>query len=282
MPGANQRALDKAKTLPADCLVFDLEDAVHPDDKLTARDAVCKAVATGGYGAREIVVRINALETVWGMDDVLALSQVTPDAILVPKVNTPEDIMKVTMHLPDGLALWVMMETPQAILNAGEIAACARSTPLAALVFGSNDLLKDMKAATMPNREPLQTAMSLCVLAARANGLTVLDGVYNDYANEEGLEQESLQGAAFGFDGKTLIHPSQLAIANRVFAPSELAVAEAEAIVAAFEAPENAGKGVLSVNGTMTERLHYEQAKGLLALAGQIRELEGDIQGEKG
>ena len=278
MPGANPRALEKAKSLPADCLVFDLEDAVHPDDKVMARQAVCAAIASGGYGAREIVVRINALDTLWGMDDVLALSQVTPDALLVPKVNMSEDIMKVSMHLPDGLALWAMMETPQGILNAGEIAACARSTPLAALVFGSNDLLKDMRASMMSNRAPLQTSMSLCVLAARANGLAVLDGVYNDYKDGDGLLEECRQGVAYGFDGKTLIHPDQLSVANSVFAPSSDAIAEAETIVAAFDRPENAGKGVITIAGKMTERLHYDQSKQILALAAHIRTFEAKFQ----
>ncbi len=283
IPGSKPRALEKAKSLPADCVVFDLEDGVAPDDKITARGSVCEAIEGGGYNGREVVVRINGLETQWGIDDVLALSRVSPDAILLPKVNGASDVEKlfrqVLNDMPKNIDLWAMLETPLGILNASQIAASSQTTPLKALVFGSNDLIKDMAARFTSERVALQTAMSVCVLAARAYGLAVLDGVYNDFNDEAGLVRECEQGIDFGFDGKTLIHPAQLGAANHIFAPSPKVLAQASAIIAAFESPANAGSAVLTVNGKMTEILHYEQSKRLLDLAAQIEALESSASG---
>ncbi len=275
MPGSNERALEKAKNLAADSVIFDLEDAVAPEMKQAARTQVCDALAAGGYGQRLLVVRVNGLETQWGMDDVLALVALAshqPDAILLPKVNAADDVLKLARHLPQGVAIWAMIETPQAVLKLPEIAATAQQVPLKALVFGSNDLVKDMRAQFQPDRAPLAFAMSQLVLAARAYDLLALDGVFNDIEDDQGLQNECAQGAAFGFDGKTLIHPRQLETANRVFAPSPNDIAEAKAIIAAFEQAENAGAAVLKVNGKMTEILHYHRALQLIALANQIAE----------
>ena len=270
MPGSHERALEKAKNLAADIIIFDLEDAVAPDAKEAARAQVCETLALGGYGARMLVVRVNALETQWGMDDVLALMPHQPDAILLPKVNTADDVLKLARHLPQSIDIWAMIETPQAVLNAPEIAATTHQAPLKALVFGSNDLLKDMRAQYQADRAPLAFAMSQMVLAARAYNLLALDGVFNDIEDGAGLQNECAQGAAFGFDGKTLIHPNQLEVTNRVFAPSEDDIAEAKAIIAAFEQAENIGAAVLKVNGKMVEILHYHRALQLIALANQI------------
>ena len=274
MPGANARALEKARGLDADCLLLDLEDAVAPDAKETAREQICAALQEGGYGARELVVRVNALDTPWGKDDMAALGDLPeaarPHAILAPKISTPEQIDALMARLPEGCALWIMVETPEAIFNIEKLAAKAADTPLAAFVMGTNDLAKEIRAALVKGRAPLMTALSLALLAARHYGLSVLDGVFNDIADEEGFEAECRQGADMGFDGKTLIHPSQLAVCNGVFAPSEDELAQARDVVAAFAAPENAGKGVLKVNGKMTELLHRDMAARLLAIDAAI------------
>ena len=274
MPGANARALEKARSLDADCLLLDLEDAVAPDAKDEARAQICDALREGGYGARELVVRINALDTAWGADDVAALADLPeaarPHAILAPKISTAEQIDALVARMPEDCALWIMIETPEAIFNLQALAAKAVDTPLAAFIMGTNDLAKEMFAALVKGRAPLMTALSMAVLAARQYGLTILDGVFNDIADEEGFMAECRQGADMGFDGKTLIHPSQLAVCNGVFAPSEDEVAQARDVVAAFAAPENAGKGVLKINGKMTELLHRDMAARLLAIDAAI------------
>ena len=274
MPGANARALEKARSLDADCLLLDLEDAVAPDAKDEARVQICDALREGGYGARELVVRINALDTAWGADDVAALADLPeaarPHAILAPKISTAEQIDALVARMPEDCALWIMIETPEAIFNLQALAAKAVDTPLAAFIMGTNDLTKEMFAALVQGRAPLMTALSMAVLAARQYGLTILDGVFNDIADEEGFMAECRQGADMGFDGKTLIHPSQLAVCNGVFAPSEDEVAQARDVVAAFAAPENAGKGVLKINGKMTELLHRDMAARLLAIDAAI------------
>ncbi|MEL0150501.1 MAG: CoA ester lyase [Rhodobiaceae bacterium] len=274
MPGANARALEKARSLDADCLLLDLEDAVAPDAKDEARVQICDALREGGYGARELVVRINALDTAWGADDVAALADLPeaarPHAILAPKISTAEQIDALVARMPEDCALWIMVETPEAIFNIESLAAKAADTPLAAFIMGTNDLAKEMRAALVKGRAPLMTALSLALLAARQYGLTILDGVFNDIADEEGFAAECRQGADMGFDGKTLIHPSQLAVCNGVFAPSEDEVAQARDVVAAFAAPENAGKGVLKINGKMTELLHRDMAARLLAIDAAI------------
>ena len=278
MPGANARALEKARKLPADCLILDLEDAVAPDAKEAARRQISNALCEGGYGARELVVRINALSTPWGKDDIAAFAALEetarPHALLAPKISTPEDIQALAALMPDGMDLWVMIETPAAIFNLQALAACAETGPLACFVMGTNDLAKETGAALVEGRAPMQAALSLTVLAARQYGLAVLDGVYIDIPNLDGLAAECRAGADMGFDGKTLIHPSHLETANRHFGPSAEEVEEARAIVAAFDDPANAGKGVLTVNGKMTEFLHRDIARRVLAVAQAIETLE--------
>ena len=275
MPGANQRALEKARGLAADALILDLEDAVAPEAKDHARAQVVDAVTQGGYGPREVIIRINGMDTPWGPDDLAACRACAPDAVLLPKVSRPEDIAPVSAVLPSQTSLWIMVETPLAILDIAAIAAAGAQQGLNCLVMGTNDLLKDMHASAMGGRQNLQAALSLTVLAARQYGLAALDGVYNAIDDAAGLEAEAMQGRQFGFDGKTLIHPNQVEIANRVFAPSAPEHEQARAIVEAFEAPENAGKGVLQVNGKMVELLHYQTAQRTLALVAAIEAREG-------
>jgi citrate lyase subunit beta/citryl-CoA lyase len=275
MPGANERALEKAKTLPADCLILDLEDAVAPEAKADARDRVCHAVKAGGYGPRELVIRINGLDTEWGKADLRAAVQAGPDAILAPKVMSGEDIRWLDEAMSEAGAssaprLWVMIETPMSILDIKDIAAQGRTTRLSGFVMGSNDLIKDFRAEPMPGRENLAACYTLAIAAARAFDLLVFDGVYNDIADAEGFAAEAKQARAFGFDGKTLIHPSQVEPCNTIFAPAADAVAQARDVIAAFADPANAGKGVLKVNGKMTELLHLAQAKRMVAVAEAI------------
>jgi citrate lyase subunit beta/citryl-CoA lyase len=274
-PGANAKALAKARELKADVLLFDLEDAVAPDAKAEARANVLAAVVEGGYGAREVVVRVNGLYTPWGANDIEAMGGARPNALLAPKVNSAEDIAAADeamseAGLPKTCALWAMIETPLAILNIKEIAAASKRTRLSGFVMGVNDLAKDMRAKQTQARTAFYYALSAAVTAARAYGLTAIDGVYNDIQNTEGFIEACRQGLAFGFDGKTLIHPTQIEPCNAVFAPSAEEAEEARAIVAAFEAPENAGKGVLKINGKMAELLHLEQARRTLAIAEAI------------
>ena len=279
MPGANERALEKAKTLPADSLILDLEDAVAPEAKLEARERVCAMVKAGGYGPRELVIRINGMDTEWGDGDLKAAVATRPHAILAPKVTCAADIGKLEALMIGAqahadLQLWVMIETPLAILNLHEIAAKAVGSQLSAFVMGANDLLKDFRADPMPDRANLMTTSTLAIAAARAYDVLVFDGVYNDIANADGFAAETRQAKAFGFDGKTLIHPSQVEPCNAIFAPPVDAVNQARDVIAAFANPTNAGKGVLKVNGKMTELLHLAQAKRMVAVDEAIKARE--------
>ena len=279
MPGDKAKVLEKAKHLPADALMFDLEDAVAPDNKEAAREIACAAVKAGGYGPRETVIRINGLNTGWGTDDLKAAIAAAPDGILAPKVETAGDIHTLEKALtaagaPDTLSLWVMIEMPRAILNLQEIAACAASTRLTGFVMGTNDLAKEYRAQCTPDRLAFQTALQLTLAAARGYGLIALDGVYNDIQNTEGLAAECAQGRILGFDGKTLIHPAQLETANAAFSPTPEDIAQAEAVITAFAQPENAGKGVIKVNGKMTELLHLEEARRTVEIAQAISQMK--------
>lgn len=271
MPGANARALEKARTLAADMIILDLEDSVAPDAKQDARGLVEAALQENAYGYREVVVRSNALDTPWGRADIDMAVRSQADGVLVPKITTADDIIELNEILNDAKApatflLWVMIEMPLAILNIQRIAASASTTRLAGFMLGPNDLVKELRALPSPDRANMQPSLGLTLLAARAFDLVALDGVYNEIGNEAGLEAECAHGRGLGFDGKTLIHPSQIEAANRVFAPSEEAITNAHEIIAAFTLPENKGKGVIKLNGTMVELLHLEQAKQLIQL----------------
>jgi len=278
MPGANTRALEKARTLPADALIFDLEDAVAPDAKEAARANVVAAAASRAYGKREIVIRANGLGTPWGREDIVAIAGSGADAVLVPKLEGAADVAAVVELLdeagaPPAMAIWGMMETPRGILHAEEIASA--SPRLACFVMGTNDLVKDLRARHTPMRLPMLVALGVTMLAARASGLAILDGVYNDIQDAEGFKASCLQGLEMGFDGKTLIHPSQVEPCNEVFAPTAAELAMAEKIVVAFDQARAAGKGVVTVDGRMIENLHVEQAQRQLALAKAIAGLAG-------
>jgi citrate lyase subunit beta / citryl-CoA lyase len=280
-PGSNERALEKAKTIPADALIFDLEDAVTPDAKPLARDQVCAAVRSGGYGGREIVIRVNALETPWGTDDLLAACEAAPDAILVPKVAHPGDIISAAkilqgVHAAEKIRLWAMMETPMAILNARTIAATAvyAEHRLCCLVMGTNDLLKESRARALHNRFAVVPWLAMTIVAARAYRLDIIDGVYNEFRDDRGLREECERGRALGMDGKTLIHPSQVGPCNQIFSPTQEEVYWSRKVIDAFGQPENAKKGVIVVEGRMVERLHLGMAERTVAIAEQIREME--------
>ncbi len=274
MPGSNARALEKAKTLPADALILDLEDAVAPDAKELARRQVADAVEAGGFGPREVVIRINGLDAAWGAADMQAAAAAGPDAILVPKVNSGADIARAAAAMaaagaPARTALWAMMETPLAMLQALDVARAAAdpANRLAVFVMGTNDLAKETRARFVPGRAPMLGWLQTCLAAARAYGVEIVDGVYNDLSDTDGFLAECLQGRDLGFDGKTLIHPNQIETANRVFAPSEEEVARARAVIAAFDRPENADKGALQLDGRMVERLHAEMGRRTVAIA---------------
>jgi citrate lyase subunit beta / citryl-CoA lyase len=280
MPGSNARALEKAKSLPADALILDLEDAVAPEAKEAARTQVCEAVTAGGYGHRELVIRINGLDTPWGGTDLAAAAAAGPDAVLLPKPGVGADIVRATQALakagaPDKTRLWAMIETPLAILNVADIGAEARrpGSRLACLVMGTNDLVKETRADLSVNRRPALYWLSATVTAARAYGLEVLDGVYNNFRDADGLRRECVQGRRLGFDGKTLIHPDQVPTANEVFAPPEAEVAFARKIIAAFDQPKSKGKGVITVEGRMVELLHAEMARRTVAIAEAIERM---------
>jgi citrate lyase subunit beta / citryl-CoA lyase len=282
MPGANERALEKARTLPADALILDLEDAVAPEAKTEARQRVCAAVGSGAYGRRELVIRVNGLDTPWHTEDVRAAAEAGPDAVLVPKVNSAVEVHAIERMLadagaPDRTAIWAMVETPVALLSAE--ALCGASERLTVLVIGTNDLAKELHAEHVPGRAPLLGALSLALLAARATGKVILDGVYNDIRDLPGFEAECLQGRQLGFDGKTLIHPGQLEPCNRIFAPSGADVAGAREVIDAFEEARREGRGVVTVNGRMIENLHVDNARRVLALADAIEELRADVAG---
>jgi citrate lyase subunit beta/citryl-CoA lyase len=277
MPGSNARALEKAKTLPADGVILDLEDSVAPDAKETARQQVAAAVKAGGFGRREVFIRVNGVDTPWHAEDLNAAAHAAPDAILIPKVSNPEVLELVgrrllDMHADHKTRIWAMIETPLAIFNILAIAAEARDSEsrLAGLVMGTNDLAKDTRARLVPGRAPMLPWLSMCVAAARIHGIDILDGVYNDLSNAEGFEKECIQGVELGFDGKTLIHPNQIEPCNKAFSPSEAEVAWARKMIAAFDLPENKSKGVVSIDGRMVERLHADMARRTVAIAEAI------------
>jgi len=276
MPGSNARAMEKARELPADAVIFDLEDAVAPDAKANARELIVQALQKGGFGNREVLVRINGLDTAWWLDD-LAVAAAGPNAILVPKVSKPEQLYEVAKHLTGvraeaSVRVWAMMETPLAMLNAREIAAAALDpqSRLAGFVMGTNDLAKDTRARIVPGRAPMLPWLMTCVAAARAFGIDILDGVYNDIGDAEGFAAECRQAHELGFDGKTLIHPQQIGPCNAAFSPTGEEVAWARKIIAAFDLPENANKGVVQIDGRMVERLHADMARRTVAIADAI------------
>jgi citrate lyase subunit beta/citryl-CoA lyase len=270
LPASNARAVDKARSLPCDVVILDLEDAVAPDAKAEARAGAVEAVRAGGFGGREVVIRVNGLDTPWGADDLAAAASARPDAVLVPKVSAPEDLSAARTRLGDHLPIWAMIETCVAMFRLDDLGAESVNVGVEAWVIGSNDLAKEMRCVLTVGREPLLTALTLSLMAARAHRLAILDGVYNEIADADGLARQCAQAAAFGFDGKTLIHPSQVEAANAAFTPDATAVAWARTVVGAFDLPENAGKGVLKVEGRMVERLHFAEAKRLLGVAEAI------------
>lgn len=271
IPGSKERALEKAKGLPVDAIIFDLEDAVAVEEKPAARALLAETLVAGGYGNRARIVRVNGLDTDWGRDDIAAFAGADIDAILIPKVGSAADVQAVADLIAD-VPLWAMMETPQGMLNAAEIAAHPR---LAGFVMGTNDLAKELKCRFRPDRMPMLTGLQLCLLAARAEGIVAVDGVYNAFKDDAGLAAECDQGRDMGFDGKTLIHPAQIAIANAAFAPTEAEIDLAQRQIAAFEAAEAAGQGVAVVDGKIVENLHIVTARETLAKAAAIAELEG-------
>ncbi len=265
-PGINHKAMEKGKSLAADIIMLDLEDAVAPELKDEARNLVANIVSEKPYGKREIIIRMNEVSSPWANDDLTMINAVKPDGALVPKVQTAQDIFDIDERLDDGIALWVMIEMPLAILNIQDIAAASQSTKLAGFIIGTNDLAKEYRATATPNRAAFQHALSVTLIAARAYNLIAIDGVYNDIQNASGLEDECRQGQIMGYDGKTLIHPNQIDITNRIFSPAIDDIEKARAIVAAFELPENRNKGVIKVDGKMTELLHLVEAKRLIAM----------------
>jgi len=278
MPGANERALEKAKTIPADALILDLEDAVAPEAKADARERVCAAAASGSYGQREVAIRVNGIGTPWHNDDLRAAAAAGPAAVVVPKINSAADVHAIERALqaggaPEHTTIWAMLETPVAILHAEEITTS--SARLSVLVMGTNDLAKELRAEHVPGRAPLLAGLSLAVLATRLAGKEILDGVYNTVADLEGFGAECRQAREFGFDGKTLIHPTQVAPCNTAFAPTQDEIALSREIIDAFEAAQNDGRGVVTVRGRMIENLHVEQARRVLAVAAAIGALTG-------
>jgi len=277
MPGSNARALEKAREIDADVLILDLEDAVAPDSKEAARDQVCAAVKAGGYGRRELVIRVNGLDTPWFEADLAAATETEPDAILIPKVSSPETLQRVGTLLEGlwaapAIKVWAMVETPLAVLDIERIARAARDprTRLACFVMGTNDLAKETRARFLPGRAPMLPWLTSALLAARAHDIDILDGVYNDIKDEAGFRAECEQARDLGFDGKTVIHPAQVGPANALFAPDEVELTRARAVIAAFALPENAGKGAIQLDGRMVELLHAEMARRTVALAEAI------------
>jgi citrate lyase subunit beta / citryl-CoA lyase len=278
MPGSNVRALEKAKTLPVDGVIVDLEDSVAPEAKETARKQAADAVKAGGFGGREVFIRVNGVDSPWHADDLSAAARAAPDVILVPKVSSPDTLELIGRRLLDmgtdrKTRVWAMIETPLAIFNILSIAAEARDseTRLSGFVMGTNDLAKDTRARLVPGRAPMLPWLSMCVAAARVHGIDILDGVYNDIGNADGFINECRQGVDLGFDGKTLIHPSQIEPCNTAFSPSPAEVEWARKMIKAFDVPENKGKGVVSIDGRMVERLHADMARRTVAIAEAIQ-----------
>ncbi len=274
-PGVNRRALEKARTLPIDCLILDLEDAVSPDEKRAARETVVEVLSAGGYGYRKRVLRINGLETEWGAEDIVAVAKAAVDAVLIPKVESPETVLEAIAALdaagaaPD-LPIWIMAETPTGILNINAIAAA--HPRLEVIVMGTSDLAKEMRVRHTRGREGLMTALGLCLLASRAHGLTILDGVYLDLQDGDGFRAACEQGRNMGFDGKTLIHPQQITPANQLFGISAAELKQAETIVSAWQNALQAGKGVCVVEGRLIENLHVDEARRVIAMQGAIND----------
>ena len=277
MPGSNARAIEKARELPADGIILDLEDAVAPEAKAMAREQIKNALEKGGFGDREIFVRINGLDTRWWVDDLHAIAEARPDAVLVPKISDPHQLQDLAARIVDmgtdpHIRVWAMMETPLAMINVGAIAAAAldSETRLSGFVMGTNDLAKDTRARIVPGRAPMLPWLTNCIAAARAFGIDILDGVYNDLGNAEGFADECRQARDFGFDGKTLIHPRQIEACNDAFSPAPEEVDAARKIIAAFDLPENQGKGVIQIEGRMVERLHADMARHTVEIADAI------------
>ncbi|MGJ4905580.1 HpcH/HpaI aldolase/citrate lyase family protein [Bradyrhizobium sp. HKCCYLS2058] len=277
MPGSNARALEKGRNLPADGLILDLEDSVAPDAKAAARDQIAKAVAADGYGKRELLIRVNSLDTPWWSDDVAMAGQAATDGILVPKVSTVQDLRLVTDRLAEvgadpALKVWAMIETARAVLDADLLAATVheQGSRLAGFVFGPNDISRETRIRMLPGRSTMLPMISHCILATRAHGLEILDGPYSDFANTDGFAQECIQARDLGFDGKTLIHPGQIDACNAIFTPPADEVAAARKIIAAFALPENASRGAIQIDGRMVERLHAEMARRTIAIADAI------------
>ncbi|PWW00592.1 citrate lyase subunit beta/citryl-CoA lyase [Hoeflea marina] len=282
VPASNAKALAKVRSLACDAVILDLEDAVMPADKGPAREALRRFFAEGDFGGKEMIIRVNGLQTAWFGEDFLAARACRPHAILIPKVDEPDDIASVADALqqtdaPSDLRLWAMIETPRGVMNAGQIARHARTqgSLLDCFVTGTNDLIKETGALQMPGRPYLSTWLMQILLAGKAYGLDVIDGVYNDFRDSDGFLAECRDGRAMGFEGKTLIHPGQIAEANRIFGIDPARLAEAEAIVAAFALPENAGLGVIGIDGRMVERLHADMAQDLIEKARRIAVLDG-------
>jgi citrate lyase subunit beta / citryl-CoA lyase len=279
MPGSNPRALEKARNLPADGLILDLEDSVAPEAKGLARDQIAKAIAAGGFGKREVLVRTNALDSPWWMDDITMAAQARPDGILVPKISSVEDLGRIARCLldvdaPASIAVWTMIETALAVLHVEELAASRNVEPrLAGFMFGPNDISRETRIRMQPGRATMLSMITHCILATRAYGLEILDGPYSDFSNVDGFAQECTQARDLGFDGKTLIHPGQIAACNAIFTPPAEEVAQARRIIAAFERPENAARGAISLDGQMVERLHADIARRTIAIADSIAAL---------
>ena len=277
MPGSNARALEKARVVPADGIILDLEDSVAPDAKAAARDQIAKAIAAGGFGKREVLIRTNGLDTPWWLDDIGMAAKAQPHGILVPKVSSVEDLNAIAERLDDvnahaSIRVWAMIETARAVLHAEELAAASKNpkTRLAGFVFGPNDISRETRIRMLPGRAAMIPMITHCILATRAHGLEILDGPYSDFSNVDGFAAECAQGRDLGFDGKTLIHPGQIEACNAIFTPREEEVAEARKIIAAFEKPENAARGAIQIDGRMVERLHAEMARRTIAIADAI------------
>ena len=277
MPGSNARALEKGRNLPDDGLILDLEDSVAPDAKAKARDQIAAAVAARGFGKREVVVRVNSLETSWWRDDIAMAGHARPDGILVPKVSSVDDLNTIAARLDEvgadaSIKVWAMIETACAVLHAEQLAAASRDakTRLAGFVFGPNDISRETRIKMLPGRAAMIPMITHCILAARAHGIEILDGPYSDFSNVEGFAQECRQARDLGFDGKTLIHPGQIEACNAIFTPPAEEVAQARRIIAAFDLPENASRGAIQLDGRMVERLHAEMAKRTITIADAI------------
>ncbi len=275
MPGSNARALEKARNLPADGIILDLEDSVAPDAKAKARDQIAQAIAAKGFGKREVLIRVNSLDTPWWTDDIAMAAKARPDGIVVPKVSSVEDLTAIADSLGGAdisIRVWAMIETARAVLHAEELAAASRDSRmrLAGFMFGPNDISRETRIRMQPGRLAMLPMITHCILAARAYGLEILDGPYSDFSNVDGFGQECTQGRDLGFDGKTLIHPGQIEACNAIFTPPAEEVAQARKIIAAFELPENASRGAIQLEGRMVERLHADMARRTIAIADAI------------